>query len=327
MLAVALGFAAQVQAAVGFQNVRVDADPAEPLRMSIWYPTAAEPADHRVGLFTQRVAVDAAPVAGALPLVLISHGTGGSRESHLGTALALAEAGFVVAAVEHPGDNYRDSSRAADIDQRPRALLSALDYLTRSWPQRSSIDVGRIGAFGFSAGGFTVLALAGGQPDLERLRPHCEAHPRFFDCRVARGRLGDGTLAPADAVGVSTPLAAPAYALRAIVVAAPALGFTFTGGLDAVRIPVQLWRADEDEVLPAPFYADAVRSALPAPPQFHAVPGARHFDFLTPCSEELRRIARSICRSAAGFDRNAFQASFNASVVEFFQRELAAPRP
>jgi predicted dienelactone hydrolase len=44
------------------------------------------------------------------PLVLISHGTGGSGASHYDTALALALAdeGFVVAALTHTGDNYMD---------------------------------------------------------------------------------------------------------------------------------------------------------------------------------------------------------------------------
>ncbi len=326
MLVVALGFAAQAEAAVGFQNVLVDTAPAEPLRVSIWYPTAAEPAGHRIGPFTRTVAVDAAPVAGTLPLVVISHGTGGSRESHLDTALALADAGFVVAAVEHPGDNYRDQSRAAAIEQRPEALVRVFDHLTKSWQHRGSIDTGRIGAFGFSAGGFTVLALAGGQPDLGRLGPHCDAHPHYFDCGVARGRLEAAQPAPTAAVRRAAPHDARAYVLKAIVVAAPALGFTFAGGLDDVRIPVQLWRADEDEVLPAPYYADAVHAALPNPPEFHAVPGARHFDFMTPCSDELRRIAPPICSSAPGFDRAAFQATFNARVVAFFQRELAAPQ-
>lgn len=319
---VALCFAPQVEAAVGFQSVVIDADSTEPLRASVWYPSEATPGEHRIGLFTQQVAVDAAPLARPQPLVLVSHGTGGSRESHLGTALALAAAGFVVAAVEHPGDSFRDQSRAADIERRAKALRRVITHLTGVWQYREAIDAERIGAFGFSAGGFTVLTLAGGRPDLGRIAAHCKANPDYFDCRIARARL---SAAPADTMQTAEPVASP-YPLKALVVAAPALGFTFTGGLDDLRIPVQLWRADDDEVLPAPHYADAVRAALPTPPEFHAVPGARHFDFLTPCSAELQKIAPPICRSARGFLRAAFQETFNARVVEFFQRELATPQ-
>lgn len=57
--------------------------------------------------------------------------------------------------------------------------------------------------------------------------------------------------------------------------AAPALGFTFRrAGLASVIIPVQLWRVDDDHILPPPFYADAVMQALPRQPEFHTVPKA-----------------------------------------------------
>lgn len=312
-----------VEASVGFQTLAIPQDAGEPLKLSLWYPSDATPAETRVGLFMQTLAAGAAPTGQSLPLVLISHGTGGSRESHADTAFALAEAGFVVAAVEHPGDNYRDQSRAADIEQRPAALGRVIDHLVDSWTYRTVLDTTRIGAFGFSAGGFSVLALAGGRPDMSRVATHCNTHPRQFACGIARGRIAN-TDGRRENQPSETRAASPRYPVKAIVIAAPALGFTFKGGLADVQIPVQLWRADEDEILPAPDYADAVRSALPRPAEFHAVPGAGHYDFLAPCSEPLRKIAAQICRSAAGFDRSAFHAEFNAAVVGFFARELAA---
>jgi predicted dienelactone hydrolase len=40
------------------------------------------------------------------------------------------------------------------------------------------------------------------------------------------------------------------------VVAAPALGFTFSpDGLKNVTVPVQLWRAEDDVIVPHPRYA------------------------------------------------------------------------
>jgi predicted dienelactone hydrolase len=52
-----------------------------------------------------------APIAGRdLPLVVISHGNGGGPQSHADLAMALANAGYVVAAIMHPGDNYADGS-------------------------------------------------------------------------------------------------------------------------------------------------------------------------------------------------------------------------
>ena len=94
----------------GFEQVMVPDPDGAPLEVGIWYPSEAPAAPQRLGLFQQTVA-DGGAVAGRdLPLIVMSHGTGGSFEGHYDTALALAEAGFVVAAVTHTGDNYRDRS-------------------------------------------------------------------------------------------------------------------------------------------------------------------------------------------------------------------------
>jgi len=55
-------------------------------------------------------------VTGAkLPLVVSSHGRGGWFGLHHDTAEALADAGFVVAAINHPGDNGNDSSQSETL--------------------------------------------------------------------------------------------------------------------------------------------------------------------------------------------------------------------
>jgi predicted dienelactone hydrolase len=89
-----------------------------------------------------------------------------------------------------------------------------------------------------------------------------------------------------------------------------------------VGIPVQLWRAGDDHILPSPDYAEAVRDALPRKPEYHVVPGAGHFDFLAPCSEALARVAPDICSDDGGFDRAAFHRSFDREVVRFFSTTL-----
>jgi predicted dienelactone hydrolase len=57
-----------------------------------------------------------APVSGdALPLVVISHGNGGGPASHADLALALANAGYVIVAPIHSGDNYADQSAVGSV--------------------------------------------------------------------------------------------------------------------------------------------------------------------------------------------------------------------
>jgi predicted dienelactone hydrolase len=305
--------------AVGFQEVRVADGAGTPLVVGVWYPSEATASDQRLGPFTQLVAPRGDIEGRRLPLVVMSHGTGGWYGEHYDTALALARAGFVVAAVSHTGDTYQDQSRSTAIADRPRHLHEVIDFMTRDWPEHGRIDAGRIGVFGFSAGGFTALVAVGGAPDLRTMAAHCQAHPQNFDC----GLLKTSHLDPA-----TMPIP-PASAwlhdrrIKAAVVAAPALGFTFGRvGLKDVTIPVQLWRAEDDHILPNPDYAEAVRISLPRRPEFHLAANADHFDFLSPCSAELVRQAPEICASRPGFDRAAFHAAFNAEVTAFFRRTL-----
>jgi len=305
---------------VGYQELQMPDPAGGTVEVGVWYPAAADAplVPTQISAYPLQLAKDA-PVRGDhLPLVVMSHGNGGGFGGHWDTAVALARAGFVAAALTHTGDNWRDQSRAVHLPERPRQLKLLLDYMLDTWSGRGAIDPARIGAFGFSAGGFTVLTLAGGEPDLATIGPHCAAHPDVYDCRLIQRFPG-----AAEAIARGRPVWVHDRRIRAVVSAAPAVGFAFgKAGLASVTQPVQLWRAELDHVLPNPDYAEAVRDALPTPPEYHVVGGADHYDFLPPCNDILRRSAPVICPSPAGFDRAAFHETFNREVVAFFVRTL-----
>ena len=304
---------------VGFQELKIPNGAEPPLTIGVWYPTDAKASPQRVETFTQVVAPDG-PVAGAhLPLVVMSHGSGGSFAGHYDTALALAQAGFIAAAVTHTGDSYDAPDRAAEIWRRPAQLETLIDYMLSAWPQHGQINVHRLGVFGFSAGGFTALVAAGGEPDLQAVTAHCAAHPTYFDCQIVSRANAKAPIVLDQPASVWVHDAR----VRAAVVAAPALGFAFgKAGLEGVRVPVQLWRAEFDHILPTPEYADAVNADLPVKPEFHLVPNADHFDFLAPCSGVLALHAPDICQERPGFDRAAFHVRFDAEAVRFFKQTL-----
>lgn len=315
-LAASLAIAGTSAHAAGFQHGVAADQQGKPLEIGIWYPSPAAAYPMEMGPTTMSVAVNG-PIHGmALPLVVMSHGTGGSFLGHFDTAVALADAGFVVAAVTHTGDNYADQSRSVDIMDRPRQISRVIDHMLASWNGHTSIDPTRIGMFGFSAGGFTTLAIIGGVPDLAKIGPMCRQYPDDFACQLL-AKSGH-PVAPSRAASVVDAR------VQAAVVAAPALGFTFApDGLKSIKVPVQLWRAEDDTLVPHPRYAEAVRLSLPHAPDYHVVPNAGHFDFLAPCSNALASLAPAICASAPGFDRVAFHTSFNAAVVGFFRKTLA----
>src|ERR1700723_1179667 len=157
---------------VGFQQVSIPDPAGKPLAVGIWYPASAPVSNVPLGMFTQSVAVDGVVVGKHPPLFLFSEGTGGPPGSHYDTALALAKAGFVVAALTHTGDNTGDQSYTGnriDLIDRPRQSHVVLDYLLDKWKDHSQIDPERIGMFGFSLGGFITLVEIGGTPDVARL--------------------------------------------------------------------------------------------------------------------------------------------------------------
>lgn len=297
---------------VGFQALSVPVVGDRPLQVGVWYPSAAAEAPVRLGPDMQTVAVGGAVSGARRALIVMSHGTGGWYGSHDDTARALARGGFVVAALSHTGDTFDDRSRATRMADRPRQLRDLIDYMTTAWPDRAALDPKRVGVFGFSSGGFSALVAIGGEPDLGLMASHCQANPTFFDCNLVRQSGGPAPTGPW----------VHDTRIRAAVVAAPALGFTFRPkGLAGVKVPVQLWRAEQDSVLPHPHYAEAVHGLLDRSVDYRVVPGADHYDFLAPCGPGMIQAAPAVC-GGKGFDRQAFHAGFNADVVAFFQKSL-----
>jgi predicted dienelactone hydrolase len=303
----------------GFEEVRIPNGAEPPLVAGVWYPTDAPVSSHALDEVGQTVA-PGAPVAGIrLPLVVISHGGAGWYDSHSDTAIALARAGFVAAAISHAGDTFKDQSRVLQLWRRPDQLHRLVDYMLDHWRGQEQVDASRIGAFGFSNGGFTVLVAAGGTPDLLKVAPFCEVHPHHDLCETLQQAHVD-----ADSIAhVPTNAWVHDLRIKAVVIAAPAFGFAFgKRGLRDVHAPVQLWSAAADRHQPHPAYDEPVRDDLPRAPDYRVVPNAGHYDFLPPCDARLSRLRPEICESQPGFDRAAFHEQFNADVVRFFQIAL-----
>ncbi|WP_333677748.1 dienelactone hydrolase family protein [Dyella sp.] len=302
---------------VGFQVVRVES-PSGPIAVALWYPTTGVPrATTFIGGNLLSVARDAPVLGTGLPVVVISHGNDGSALSHVDLAMDLASAGYVVAAPTHAGDNYADRSRQdspALFNERAEQVRATLDYVLQRWPNAHAVDQSRVGAFGFSAGGFTVLTLAGGTPDMTAIANHCRRTPEFI-CKVL-AQVGSPLVTSSTGAGVFKRDAR----IRAAVVAAPGLGFTFDhGGLSDVRIPVQVWHGANDETVPYATNVQIIEQGLGDHAETHTLPGATHLSFLAPCGL-LKPPA--LCKDPGGFDRVAAHKAMNAEVVRFFATHL-----
>ena len=312
--------------AAGFSFIEVPADANGPaLHGAVWSPCAA-PAG-KIAL--DRLVIDGVqncPVSGTqLPLVVVSHGYGGSFFDQRDTADALANAGFVVAAINHSQDNHlirggpNDSISA--LATRPTDIQRLIDFMLGPWEGHATLAANKIGFYGFSRGGYTGLVLGGASPDFQLLPPPpsspCASEPESPACKRMRQRFQEL---------LALPLVHDSR-IQAAVIADP-LSMVFSAeGLKNVTIPIQLWASAYGGDGVTPESVAAVRRNLPVAPDWRVADNATHFGFLMPCSPALRQSKPEICGDSPGFDRLAFHQDFNAKVLAFFQHHLAQPQP
>lgn len=127
--------------------------------------------------------------SGPVPLVLVSHGIGGSRFGYSYLGRHLAAQGYAVLHVQHVGSDNRlwrgnlfelmgrlnGATTEAEAMARPQDLRFALDQALADPTIAARVDATRIAAVGHSYGGNTVLLAAGAQ---------VPGKPRLADPRV-----------------------------------------------------------------------------------------------------------------------------------------------
>jgi predicted dienelactone hydrolase len=252
-----------------------------------------------MGPYELTVAMDGPPSGGPWPVVVISHGSGGSPLTHRELGLHLARAGFLVLMPEHPRNNRHDNSLAnssAILEQRPRDVRAAISWATSADGFGEWADTRRVQIVGHSLGGYTALALAGG-------RPLAFAH-----------ESADGIAGP---VPVEHDLR-----VSAVVLFAPAAPwFREEGSLDDVRAPILMLTAEHDPYTPAGHGAlIAARVPDPALLEHRVVRGAGHFSFLAPFPAAMTNPAFPPSQDPPGFDRPAFHAALYPEVAAFLTR-------
>lgn len=295
---------------------------AEPITVVLVYPTEAAERTILMGPFTVHAAINAEPVAKLKGLIVLSHGTAGSELGHSSLAEALARSGYLVASLRHPGDNWQDNSMLAKspqrfFDERPRQASRVIDALLADprWKDRIASDAQgpRVGAVGHSAGGYTVLALAGARPDLARIASHCAAERAADPIFCGMGPQGGAPVA----APVPTDLAD--RRVRAVAALAPAAAVLTADSLAAVRIPTALYAGEFDRFLVPRFHADWVAKNLPGV-QAHRVANAGHFAFMDTPSMAIDSPDGDIGANPPGFDRAAFLKQLAQELPAFFDQ-------
>ena len=195
------------------------------------------------------------------PLVVISHGFGASRENLGYLARHLASYGVSVAAIEHPGSNMsaiNQGANAADLKKlinpqefinRPKDISFLLNELAKLNKQpgrlQGKLNTQQVNVIGHSLGGYTALAVAGGEINIQQLRRFCQKSLNMASAPGDWLQCAAATL-PEKKLQLQDPRIKSAIALN------PMIGKLFgERGLSKINKPVLILTGTDDSLTPA----------------------------------------------------------------------------
>ncbi|MBJ7295947.1 MAG: alpha/beta hydrolase [Dolichospermum sp.] len=224
------------------------------------------------------------------PVIVFSHGWGSVRTDLRYLAEHLASHGYVVAALEHPGSN-ETSFKAVNQGKkqlvapqefldRPRDVSFILDELeklnqTANSPLQGKLATNNFMVVGYSFGGGTALALAGGELQIENLKQRCQPN-------LAKDNLGETLQCVAQALPEKTYQLRDGRIKQAIALN-PTTSLMFgETGLTKVQIPTLILSSSADKITP-PLTEQVMGFAkIPSPKWLVGVVGASHLSVIDP---------------------------------------------
>jgi predicted dienelactone hydrolase len=309
------------------------------MRLIIWYPASAPEAEVNVGspdspiFIAGAVARDASFADMARhPLILLSHGFGGSARQMTWLGAALARHGYVAVAVDHPGTNSIDGITDAGA-YAPWAwaadLRAALDFALNRPELAQHIDSDRIGVAGFALGGYASLLAVGARSDFGRFVAFCEGPYRDAMCNThfeypldyhrraeVLARPGMQALAAEESSDLSDPR------IRALFLIAPAFVEALDpASLSRIRVPVGIVLGADDPIAPAATNGE-LAARLISGARLRALPGVAHYDFLSKCGPAGFRVVAPLCADGRGATRAQTHAVTEAAGIAFFDAAL-----
>jgi len=209
--------------------------------------------------------------------------------------------------------------------ERPRDLTAVLDQLLVDPKWGARIDASRIGAAGFSLGGYTVTALAGGRLDFDQFEVFCASANRDATCDEQSEYPDAGKefqrLVDNDPV-LQARMAEQRESyldprVRAVVAIAPALGHAFTSAsLAGITTSYLTIAGAADKVAPPSTNAEHIAGQIPGA-ELRLLEGGSHYVFLNRCNKRGKRYV-PVCEDPQTISRGDIHDTAVAEVQRFF---------
>jgi predicted dienelactone hydrolase len=224
------------------------------------------------------------------PVIIFSHGFGSVRTDMRYLAEHLASHGYVVAALEHPGSNSINVNLAIqnktrlfppqEIVDRPQDISFVLDELEKlnkmaNIPLQGKLATNNTLILGYSYGGGTALAIAGGELQLERLKQRCKNNISVFS-------LGETLQCSAQELPKNTYQLRDTRIKRAIAFS-PTTSLLFGDtGLSQVQVPTLVLASSADKTTPALSEQIVGFAKIPSPKWLVGILGSTHLSVKDP---------------------------------------------
>lgn len=319
-------------------------DASHSLHVIVWYPAVAGAATQpmvegppSIPFFQEGQSAPNAPLATApraFPLIVTSHGSGSTAAEIGWFAAGLAARGYIVAAVDHPGNNALAPQTVAGVVLswlRAGDLSRTIDAVLADPRFGARIDRTQIAAAGFSIGGNSVLELAGATSDLTALHAYCAQKPQTQVCSGQASNM-PGIVQKSLALAQSDPVyrAALTHAgdsyrdprVKAVFAMAPAAGPELTpSSLQAIGIPIEIIAGFADPVVPVADNAIPIASAIPNAQLDLLQRPIGHYTFVTQCTPAGTSRFGDVCADSGPVRAQAHSEAI-ALARTFFAAEL-----
>lgn len=300
-----------------------------PVVTEIWYPTAdtLKPADNHFSPFVRQSTVRNGKLpVNRLPLILLSHGTGGGRLTLEWLAQALANSGCIVAAVDHYGNTYEYKIPLEFVKpwERPLDISFALTSLLNNAEVGPLIDQQKIGAIGFSFGGYTMIALAGAKLDFDQARNYYKTTGRKeLEIPEFPGlvKLLDDSTLIADSKHVP---ALKDKRIRAFFSISPALGFGFIRKDQVADIQGALYivGSQSDSIAPVKTNARHYHQLISKSIYTELAGKVGHYVMLGEAIDAVKKEAPIYFTDDSSVNRHAIHLQVDSLAVGFFRTAL-----
>lgn len=312
---------------VGEQTINyLDNSRNRQVKAEIWYPTSdIDSLHHRNTELPFQLTPtirNAKIIDESLPLIIISHGTGGNRLSLAWLAIELVKNGYIVVAPDHWGNTFDNKIPEYFVRywERPLDISFLLTSLLTDKAINSFIDETKIGMMGFSFGGYTTLAIAGSEVNCELIKERAKTKEGKKEFTVPE--LGDLRKLIYALNCDEIPTTFKDDRFKVFVAMAPALGLGMPDELQNTIEPVLIVGANNDQVTPIETNVLKYHRLIPKS-KFILLDGKTgHYIFLNEGNDELKKQAKRYYSDDKSVNRHLIHEQVTTEVLLFLKDNL-----